>query len=117
MTLKWRWVARCLASQVLLGTLVLPDAGRLQPAAPAHAGTDESITVYGNRFHPAPVPVPDPRFDPAGSGNNLQDVNTGAAVGRFGQAYLDSMPQGATPIAPSLQGGNWGRGFSGGISR
>lgn len=117
MTLGWQALSRCLVFQMLLGTLVLSDVGKPQPAEPKHVGVDETITVYGNRFHAAPVPIPDPRFDPAGSGDNLRDINTGASIGQFGQAYLDSMPQGATPIAPGLQGGNWNRSLAGGISR
>lgn len=100
MNLNRQCITRQLISRALLGTLIISNISGQQLAAPHGNHVEENVTVLGKRFHLAPVPVINGSFDAHGSGSNLQDVNTGAATGKFGQAYSDSISDPAKPIDP-----------------
>ena len=64
------------------------------PPAPA-----ENLVVHGQKRYSA-APMPNPEIhDPADA---LRDPATGAAIGKFGHAYMDANP--VPPINPELNG-------------
>ncbi len=73
------------------------DAARPKPAA-LKAPAESNLVVRGRRFRPAPMPNQE-IHDPAEA---VRDPSTGAAIGRFGGAYIDANP--VPPVNPGLAG-------------